>query len=143
MSNLAKSTSYKKVMVIDDNQIDRRIAELNIERYDFAEEIISIGSARRALEYLEASANLSEKLPGLILVDIRMPEIDGFGFLDEYEKLPNSIRDHCTVMMLTSSLNSDDMDRAKKSKSLKGFVNKPINCQMLQELKKTKGQAQA
>ena len=141
MNHSAKLFPYKKVMVIDDSNIDRRIAKLNIERFEFAEETISKGSARSALQYLEASANLSGKLPGLILLDIRMPEIDGFKFLDEYGKLPESIRDHCTIMMLTSSLNPDDMERAKKSTFVKGFVNKPINSEKLKELKKIKGQS--
>jgi len=134
MNKTNKIFNYRRVMIIDDSKIDRLLVELNIKRYDFAEEIISKESAKSALQYLEASANCPEKLPELIFLDIRMPEIDGFGFLCEFEKLPDSVKKNCTIMMLSSSLDPEDLDRAEKNVFVKKFVNKPINGQKLQEI---------
>lgn len=134
MNNPDKLFCYKKVMVIDDNKLDRRIAELNIERYEFAEETISKGSAKSALQYLEASSNFPDELPELIFLDIRMPEIDGFGFLNEYEKLPDSVRNNCTIVMLSSSLDPDDLKKVLENKFVQRFLNKPINGEKLKEI---------
>ena len=134
MNNADKIFHYKLVMIIDDSKIDRFLVELNIKKYDFAEEIISKESAKSALQYLALSADSPEKLPELIFLDIRMPEIDGFGFLGEYEKLPDSVKKNCIVMMLSSSLDPEDLDRAEKNKYVKRFVNKPINGQKLQDI---------
>lgn len=134
MNNSNKTFNYKLVMIIDDSKIDRLLVELNIKRYDFAAEIISKESAKSALQYLALSANSPERIPEIIFLDIRMPEIDGFGFLSEYEKLPDSITQNCIIMMLSSSLDPEDIDRAGKNRFVKRFVNKPINGQKLQDI---------
>jgi len=134
MNKATKTFNYKLVMIIDDSKIDRLLVELNIKRYAFAEEIISKESAKSALQYLIASADCPEKLPEVIFLDIRMPEIDGFGFLNEYEKLPESVKENCVIMMLSSSLDPEDLDRAEKNRFVKRFVNKPINGQKLQDI---------
>jgi len=134
MENKKSRLPYKTVMIIDDNKIDRLLVELNVKRCDFAEEIISKGSARSALEYLQSSADFPQSMPGLIFLDIQMPEIDGFGFLEAYEKLPSNVTGNCTIMMLSSSLDPRDMERATQNKFVKRFISKPLNAQTLREI---------
>jgi len=118
---------YKKVMVIDDTEIDRYIARTNIQKYAFAEEVICKESAKTALEYLKLFCDQPDELPQLIFLDIRMPEMDGFGFLEEYAKLPDAIKKNCIIMMLTSSLNADDQEKALNNKYVNRFLNKPLS----------------
>src|ERR1051326_7662990 len=99
---------FKKVMVIDDNHIDRYIAQMNIQVAAFAEEIVLKESARKGYEYLESLASRPDELPQIIFLDIKMPEIDGFGFLEMYNGLPEMIQKNCIIMMLTSSLSQED-----------------------------------
>jgi CheY-like chemotaxis protein len=125
---------FKKVMVIDDNEIDRYIANRNITKYDFAEEVITMESSRAALNFLGSLKDMTEQLPQLIFLDIRMPEIDGFGFLEEYEKLPDSVKQNCIIMMLTTSLNPTDHERANNNPYVNRFLNKPLDKDKIESL---------
>src|SRR5438874_7736969 len=126
MSELNKINPYKKVMVIDDNEIDRYIAERYIKKIGFAEEVILKESARKGLEYLKSLEQTPDELPQLIFLDIRMPEIDGFGFLEAYQSLPETVRSNCIIMMLTTSLNPEDQERARNNQYVSRFLNKPL-----------------
>jgi CheY-like chemotaxis protein len=133
MDNL-NGKRFKRVMVIDDNEIDRYIANRNITKYAFAEEVITMESSRSALNFLESLKDTPEQLPQLIFLDIRMPEIDGFGFLEEYEKLPDSVKKNCIIMMLTTSLNPTDHERAKNNQFVNRFLNKPLDKEKIDSL---------
>ncbi len=118
---------FKSVLVIDDNITDRYIANRIIQKYEFSQEIILKESALKALEYLLSLQNTPELLPQLIFLDIRMPEMDGFGFLDEYAKFPDSIKSNCVIMMLSTSLDPEDHQRVEKSPFVNRFLNKPLD----------------
>jgi CheY-like chemotaxis protein len=126
--------SYKKVMIIDDTYVDRYVAERNIIKCGFSDEVITKESARSALEYLASCASKPEDLPQLIFLDIRMPDIDGFGFLAEYDKLPQAVKSNCIVMMVSTSLNPGDHEKAKDNKYVNRFLNKPLNKEKLSEI---------
>ena len=134
MDELNTLPKYKKVMIIDDTYVDRYIAERNIKKYCFAEEVISKESASGALEYLVSLTNTPEELPQLIFLDIRMPEIDGFGFLSEYENLPEHIQKNCIIMMVSTSLDPEDHHRAVTNKFVKKFLSKPLDKKKLKDI---------
>src|SRR5437016_5529198 len=104
--------SYRKVMVVDDTDVDRYIAERVVKKFQFADEIISMEAAQDALEYLTSNSEAREMLPQIIFLDIRMPGLDGFDFLERFEKLPEPVRQKIIIIMLSSSLNKDDYDKA-------------------------------
>lgn len=122
---------YHTIMLIDDNELDNFINQKIIESNFFAENIYVNTSGVSALEFLKnilAAKSLANNLiPDVIFIDINMPLMDGFQFVEEYLKLAESIKHKSKLVILTSSLSSDDKNRAAKLGDEILFINKPLN----------------
>lgn len=122
-------------MLVDDNEIDNLINQKMIESTGFAERIYVHSGARSAIEFLQNIERLPEnRLPDIIFLDIDMPLMDGFQFLEEFNKQADSIKNHCKIVMLTSSLNPGDVDKSKESPFVKEYINKPLTEEALRQL---------
>jgi len=128
------STRYPLVMLVDDNELDNFINKKLVESDTFATATTIHTSAESALEYLKNNAADNAQIPDLIFLDIMMPEMDGFGFLDAFDKLPESVRSKCRIVMLSTSDSFKDLNRANQNKYVKRFLNKPLNAQILAAL---------
>jgi CheY-like chemotaxis protein len=132
------SKKYHAVMLIDDNEIDNLINQKMIEAADIAEHIYTHTGAKSAIEFLKNISKLidisKDVLPDVIFLDIDMPLMDGFQFLDEFEKLSDQTREKCKVVMLTSSINPQDINKSKKYSYVKEYINKPLSQQSLEQL---------
>ncbi|MFL5729971.1 MAG: response regulator [Cytophagaceae bacterium] len=137
MTNAGKK--YYAVMLVDDNEIDNLINQKMIEASNICEHIFIHSGAKSAIEFLKNIEKLAKGpvdlyLPEIIFLDIDMPLMDGFQFLDEFERLSESIKKQCKVVMLTSSLNPQDMNRAKKNQFVLKYINKPLTQENLKKL---------
>lgn len=133
----------KSVMIIDDNEIDIFINQKTIESLNIAKRVQSFSSAQDALNYLklmdEENSYYQLLAPQLILLDINMPIIDGFKFLDEFNKYTIFKQNPIAIFMLSSSLSPDDINKINNYKNVFGIISKPLKAdKLIEQLKKTK-----
>jgi CheY-like chemotaxis protein len=121
-------------MLIDEDEIDNIINQKIIESNNFSEKVMVFQTGSDALDFLRQNAKAQDNLPDLIFLDINMPIMDGFQFLEEFEKLDNQILDKSKIIMLSSSISPRDIDRAASNKFVKKYLNKPLNSRYLQAI---------
>lgn len=117
---------FRKVLLIDDNEIDNFINERMISSSHFSEEVIVRNSADSALDYLRGLSETAP-LPEVIFLDLNMPVKDGFAFLTEYEELPGFVRDFARIVVLSSSISPEDINKAATNAHVFKYVNKPLS----------------
>ena len=85
-------------------------------------------------EYLCATHEAGEEAPDFIFLDINMPRLDGWGFLERYHQLPEQWRQRAQLYMLTTSLNPDDHERASSYAGVRGVVDKILSADRFREI---------
>ena len=127
----------ESVMLIDDNKHDNFFHETAINDTGLAKSVVKYQSAEKALGYLSEAMVNQAGVPPLILLDINMPGMSGWEFLQEYQKLPHQPHQQTIIIMLTTSNNPNDRERAKQEPALRGFLNKALTEEMFDEIVKT------
>ena len=122
-----KKNKFNIVLLIDDNDIDNFINERMITTNQFSTRVVVKNSGELALQYLREHVDSIENLPQVIFLDLNMPVMDGFGFLEEFEKLPSNILSYSKVIVLSSSISPEDINRASTNPLVVKYVNKPLN----------------
>lgn len=125
----------ERVLLIDDSEVDNLVNRKVIEKSGHAENIVVFKAAQLALDYLLEAARSQERLlPDLIFLDIRMPEMDGFGFLAAFEQMAVGALQDIRIVMLSSSIDTEDYQKAMKSRFVVKFVNKPLSRSAVDEI---------
>lgn len=124
----------RTVMMVDDNEIDLKINSKIITITKLFDEIIVCKSGLEGMDYLNKFIDSPEKLPNYILLDIQMPDMNGFDFLDCYKRLPKQFINKCQVIMLSSSLDFGDIKRAEANPHVIKLLKKPLSPAELSEL---------
>ena len=124
----------KIAMLIDDDTLANYINSRLIERHLQSKPILYT-DAKSALSQIRVWNNTDVKLlPSLIFLDIEMPIMNGWEFLEEFKKLPDTVLKKCKIIMLTTSIDEDDVKRAKSYDSVIDFISKPLTVHHFNEL---------
>jgi CheY-like chemotaxis protein len=124
------SKNYRTCLLIDDNYIDNFVTLKILESGNFAEQIIVRNSAPDAITELVHG----DIEPDIIFLDIRMPLMSGFEFLEEYDRADIKNKDYIKIFMLTSSLDPTDLKMSQKNKYISQLLYKPLTIKTLQEI---------
>ena len=122
------------VMLVDDNPDDNFYHERIIKMYKFTECVIIKESGIEALEYLNTLKDVEDNKLDLIFLDINMPGMNGWEFLNEFSKLSDYIKSKLIIVMLTTSDNPDDVAKSKKWNFVSDYKTKPLTKEMMEEI---------
>lgn len=127
---------YQTIMLIDDSEIDNMVNKHILSKNNVAENILVFSSAHEALVYLSEHKDSDDVkiIPEVILLDINMPIMNGFGFLVEFEKMDEKLLNKISVIMLTSSVDPNDIRRSKEYKTVRSFISKPLSGEHLENI---------
>jgi CheY-like chemotaxis protein len=128
---------YRTVFVIDDSPIDRALTSVIIQKKQLAENVMCFSSGQDALLYIAQNRDLPLNLPDIIFLDIHMPHMDGFGFLDNYMLQEAANTNKPIVFIVSSSTFETDHNKIKNYPIVRRFILKPLTFDSLDEVMAT------
>ena len=125
----------KRFIIVDDDRSNNLICKCSLKRFSAETETVTFLKPEVALQYIQDSY-LEDQLevPTVVFLDINMPVLTGWDFLEIFRKLPKSIKQQFSIFMLTSSIDERDQNRAESDSLVKGFLKKPLSTQTVIEI---------
>lgn len=121
----------KTAMLIDDDRIYNLLTTKMLKSNWFAEKTLDFTSAHDALGYIDSCNGNEELLPEIIFLDINMPVMNGFEFLNEFSKRDESLVGRTTIFMISSTDSEEEKAEAINNKLVKQFFDKPLSREKL------------
>ncbi len=129
-----KPKKLQCILLIDDDEVTNFLNRKIIEQSHITERIEVKLNGQEALDFLNDKVMGDHALPCLILLDINMPVMDGWEFMQAYTKEAIDQKKKMSIVMLSTSSNPDDIKRAKSLPSVRAFKSKPLTSEMLEEI---------
>ncbi len=118
-------------MLIDDHLPTNVLHKLAIEETNSVNCVMDFTDAEEALQYMQEDFTEERLKPNIIFLDINMPGMNGWEFLDEYRKLPKEKLSEVTVLMLSTSSHPDDLSKAETDELVDDYIYKPLTSEMM------------
>ncbi|MDB5247089.1 MAG: transcriptional regulator [Segetibacter sp.] len=131
-----------KIFLIDDDQIFVFLTKKTIESTGIKTEVRVFGDGEEAIDYLREASQTIELLPDIICLDLSMPIMDGWEFLEEFILLKPKIEKKVILYLVSSSISPHDIERAKNISVVSDFIIKPVVKEKIIELFQTFNQPQ-
>lgn len=124
------------VLLVDDDEPTNFLNQMIFESLDVVNQVRVAENGSKALEYLKKASTGDENypVPNMIFLDINMPAMNGWEFLEYYAAMDADNKADVVVVMLTTSLNPDDRSKAESNPDVTGFESKPLTAEKLEML---------
>lgn len=122
---------FDTILIIDDDQINNLLFSKIVKISGVSQNINTESSAIEALRSIKDNFETDRKLPDIIFLDINMPVMNGWEFLNQYQELPKCIRDNIKLYMLSSSVFHEDIDKSKEYEDVVDYISKPLTKEIL------------
>ncbi|MHC0442805.1 response regulator [Flavobacterium sp. 3-210] len=129
---------FETVMIIDDNLVDLYITSRIITKNNFGKKVLHYTEAQQAMQYLRENQDDISKLPQIIFIDIYMPFMSGFEFLEAYNTLSTNLKNYCKAYIVSSTIDNEDIARSSHNKNVVSLHIKPITKEFLDRIIKQK-----
>ncbi|QZK91012.1 response regulator receiver domain-containing protein [Flavobacterium tiangeerense] len=120
--------------IVDDDDIYQFTTSLLLKKTDLVNKIIVFSNGLKAINFLKDEMGNIENIPDILFLDVNMPVMDGWEFLEEYLIIKPMIPKTIVIYMVTSSVDEKDVLRAKSISALSGYLVKPISSQNIEEV---------
>jgi CheY-like chemotaxis protein len=128
---------FNLACVIDDDSIARLMSEIMIFNYKIAKKTITFEDGKAALDYFKTFKDQPDMLPELILLDINMPVLNGWGFITKFARLAPQLSRKVVIYLVSSSVDPHDHHRATELELVSGFIIKPVTKHALEDVVKS------
>ncbi|MBF4505264.1 response regulator [Flavobacterium sp. JLP] len=125
---------FETVMIIDDNLVDLYIISRMVTKNNFGKNVLHYTEAQEAMKYLQENQENISKLPQIIFVDIYMPLMSGFEFLEAYDTLSTNLKNYCKTYIVSSTIDNEDIAQSNNNKNVVAFHVKPITKEFLDRI---------
>ena len=122
------------IALVDDDKVFQLTASRTIQASKLSDKILQFENGEEALHFLRDNAGNSESLPDYIFLDINMPFVDGWMFLEDYDHLKTNLTKPILICMVSSSIDPRDVDRARKNSNVSEYIIKPVSREKFIEL---------
>lgn len=120
--------------IVDDDEIFQFITRKIIDQYSPGKQMETFNNGSEMLNFIVNNRKNNELLPGIILLDLEMPVMDGWVFLQEFAKIKNSLCRQIVIYVLSSSVSDLDIKKANDTDEVSGFIRKPLTHENIKEI---------
>lgn len=122
------------VYIIDDDKIYRYVFERQLRKQDEQVTIAQFTNGATAFEAVQEASIKGKNIPSIIFLDLNMPIMNGWEFLDAFERIPESLQKQMHIFVVSSSINQKDMQNAKANPHVEDYLIKPVRPEQLKKI---------